>query len=283
MANTGLTPDFTQPAGEPALIGADSVSWRVFKNPVALYIGGITAVLLELAEPRVRTGVWEHTTFRTDPLPRMQRTGLAAMVTVYGPKSAAEKMIAGITRQHAKVRGETPEGQSYHALQGELMDWVQATASYGFLQAYHRFVRPLSQAERDRFYQESIAGARLYGAPGSPASEAEQIALFERMQPLLRDHAIVHEFLDIIARTHALPLLLRPLEAAYLRAAISLLPAPVRVCLGLEARGVLGAWEQRVIRFSGRLFDRLTMRGAPPSQACVRLGLPANYLYRRRA
>ena len=86
--------DFTRPAGESALVSPDSVSWRVFKNPIALYVGGITAVLLELAEPRVRTGVWEHTTFRTDPIPRMERTGLAAMVTVYGARSEAERMIA---------------------------------------------------------------------------------------------------------------------------------------------------------------------------------------------
>ena len=47
---------------------ADSVAWRVFRNPVALFVGGVTAVILELAEPRVRSGVWDHTTFRTDPL-----------------------------------------------------------------------------------------------------------------------------------------------------------------------------------------------------------------------
>src|SRR5260221_11061623 len=32
--------DFTQPHGEEALVGPDSVSWRIFKNPVALFIGG---------------------------------------------------------------------------------------------------------------------------------------------------------------------------------------------------------------------------------------------------
>jgi uncharacterized protein (DUF2236 family) len=52
------------PAGEPALAAPDSVSWRVFKNPVSLFVGGVTAVILELAEPRVRTGVWEHSSFR---------------------------------------------------------------------------------------------------------------------------------------------------------------------------------------------------------------------------
>ena len=51
--------DFLRPAGEAALVSPDSVSWRVFKNPLSLFIGGVAAVIMELAEPRVRTGVWE--------------------------------------------------------------------------------------------------------------------------------------------------------------------------------------------------------------------------------
>src|SRR3954468_1929913 len=107
--------DFTRPLGEPALAAADSISWQVFKNPVSLFIGGVAAVILELAEPRVRSGVWEHTSFRREPVKRLRRTGLAAMVTVYGPRSAAESMIANVRRMHDKVRGETPAGEAYHA------------------------------------------------------------------------------------------------------------------------------------------------------------------------
>jgi len=70
--------DFSKPTGESALVSPDSVSWRVFKNPVSLFVGGVTAVIMELAEPRVRTGVWEHTTFRVNPIRRLRRTGRAA-------------------------------------------------------------------------------------------------------------------------------------------------------------------------------------------------------------
>ena len=48
-----LSLDFSQPAGEAALVSPNSVSWRVFKNPLSLFIGGVTAVIMELAEPRV--------------------------------------------------------------------------------------------------------------------------------------------------------------------------------------------------------------------------------------
>jgi uncharacterized protein (DUF2236 family) len=147
--------DFRRPPGELALVAPDSVSWRVFKNPVSLFIGGVSAVILELAEPRVRTGVWEHSSFRADPLSRLKRTGLAAMVTVYGARSTAEAMIAGVRRMHDRVAGDTPAGTAYSASDVDLLDWVQATASFGFLEAYHAYARPLSAADRDRFYAEA--------------------------------------------------------------------------------------------------------------------------------
>jgi uncharacterized protein (DUF2236 family) len=272
--------DFTQPAGEAALAAPDSVSWRVFKNLVALYIGGIAAVLLELAEPRVRSGVWDHTTFRTDPLARMQRTGLAAMVTVYGARSVAEQMIRGITRMHSRVSGVTPDGRAYTALEPELMDWVQVTASFGFLQGYHQFVTPLSAADRDRFYSEAAPSAQLYGAPGTPANEAQQQALFAKMLPQLEPSAIVFEFLDIMQRTRSLPRLLQPLQSLYLRAAVSLLPQVVRERLQLDRDYRLSTWQRTLVRASGALADRIVLRAAPPAQACTRLGLPADYLYK---
>jgi hypothetical protein len=133
--------DFSQPVGEAALVSPNSVSWRVFKNPLSLFIGGVTAVIMELAEPRVRTGVWEHTNFRADPIRRLRRTGFAAMVTIYGARSAAEAMIARVRRMHDMVAGTTPSGEAYCANDPELLNWVQATAAYGFLQSYHSYVR----------------------------------------------------------------------------------------------------------------------------------------------
>lgn len=265
--------DFTTPPGEPALALPDSVSWQVFGNPVALFIGGVTAVLLELAEPRVRSGVWDHTSFRTDPLPRMKRTGLAAMVTVYGARSRAEAMIAGIGRMHGRVAGVTPDGQPYRADDPELLDWVQATASYGFMEAYHRFVRPLTDAERDRFYAEAAPAARLYGATGAPTSVAALEACFEAMRPKLEPSAIVMDFLSIMRRTAILPGPLWATQGLFIRAAVALLPAWTRETLGLGAAWSLRPWEARLVRAAGALAERMPVPGGPRDQARRRLGL----------
>jgi uncharacterized protein (DUF2236 family) len=214
----GMDFDFAAPVGEAALIPSSSVSWRVFKNPVTLFIGGVAAVILELAEPGVRDGVWEHSSFRTDALTRLRRTGLAAMMSVYGPHSRAETMIAGVVRAHGRVAGTTSEGAPYSANDPVLLDWVQATASYGFIRAYHTYVERLSYRERDSALAEGAAVARLYGAVGAPSSEAKMAALFAWMDPRLVPSPIILEFLEIMEKVPALPRAARPFQRMLLRA-----------------------------------------------------------------
>ena len=272
--------EFTKPSGEPALAAPESVSWRVFKNPVALFVGGVTAVILELAEPRVRTGVWQHSSFRTDPLGRLKRTGLAAMVTVYGARSVAEAMIAGVGRQHARVGGVTPEGMAYRADEAVLLDWVQATASFGFLNAYHTLVQPLSAQDRDRFYAEAAPAARLYGAVGAPASQAAWAAQLAAMLPALERSDIVLEFLDLMRGVKVAGPLSR-LQHPLIRAAVGLVPDEVRTVLGLGREWSPRPLELPLIRAAARIADHTPIPGAPPYEACVRMGLPGNWLYRR--
>ena len=277
----GAVADFTQPPGEPALVLPDSVSWQIFKNPVALFVGGVAAVILELAEPAVRTGVWEHSSFRSDPVRRLQRTGLAAMVTVYGARSTAETMIASVVRLHGKVEGRTPGGEAYRANDVGLLTWVQATAGYGFAEAYSRYVRPLGPAELDRLYREGAPAAHLYGALDAPTCDAELQALFASKQERLEPSPIVFEFLDIMRTAPAFPAPLRPLQRMLVRAAVEMTPAWVRQRLGLSAAHGLRAWEKPLVRQAGRLADRIVLRSSPAVQSCLRLGLPADYLYRR--
>jgi uncharacterized protein (DUF2236 family) len=269
--------DFT--TGEEALVPPDSLSWRVFKNPLSVFIGGVAAVLLELAEPRVRTGVWEHTTFRSDPVKRMQRTGLAAMITVYGPRGAAEEMIAGVVKAHARVVGTTPEGQPYCANDPELLAWVHATASFGFVESYSRYVRTLSRDDCDRFYREGEIPARLYGAVNTPRFDDERLALFAHMAPLLQPSPIIMEFLTILHDAPAFPAPLRGLQRLLIRAAVELVPQKLRERLQLTRNG-LRLWELPLVRSLCAGADRVLLNTSPAVQSCRRLGLPSDYLYR---
>jgi uncharacterized protein (DUF2236 family) len=275
------TVDFAHPRGEAALASPDSISWQVFRNPVSLFVGGVAAVILELAEPRVRSGVWDHSRFRSDPVERLQRTGLAAMVTVYAARSVAEKMIAGIRQTHRSVTGTTPTGEAYRADDPELLDWVQGTAEFGFLEAYCAYVRPLSLGDRDRLYAEGIPSAELYGATGAPRSTAEMNHMLRRMRPRLEASPAVVEFLEIMKAAPLLPPALRPVQEMHVRAAVEIVPAWVRSLLGLGPEWLPHAWEKAIVKAAAAVSGRYRLDTSPPAQACIRLGLPPDYLHRK--
>lgn len=275
--------DFSRPFGEPALLAPDTAAWQIFRNPVSLFIGGVAAVLLELAEPRVRSGVWEHSSFREKPVERLRRTGLAAMATVYAARSVAEAMIASVRDLHERVGGVTQAGDAYRANDPELLDWVQATASYGFLQAYLHFVRDVRPAQRDAFYAEGAEAALLYGCVEPPGSEAQMEAKLAAMRPKLEPSPVVFEFLEIMRGAEILPSLVQPAQGMMIRAAVDILPLWARQLLGLGQPYGLRGFERMIVRQAGAAADRIRLDSSPAARASVRLGLSPDYLWKAAA
>ncbi|HVJ01174.1 MAG TPA: oxygenase MpaB family protein [Sphingomonas sp.] len=266
--------DFSTPPGEPAVLPPDSVSWRVFRNPVTMYVGGIAAVLLELGEPRVRHGVWDHSSFKRDPARRLRRTGTAAMVTVYGARSRFEALAARVNRMHGAIEGTTPGGEAYRADDPELLLWVQATATWAFLEAYARYAAPITVPDRDRYYREARPGAALYGVEDPPESEAAMHALMAAMAPRLEPSPILGELLEILRTAAILPRPLRWLQRIGARAAVDLLPPEMQARLGLEEDGRLGAGERLLLRRLARMAERVELPSSPAAQARARLASP---------
>jgi len=276
----GWRVDYTAPAGEPAFAGPGSISWQVFKNPVALAVGGICAVLLEFADARIRSGVWDHSVFKTDPIGRSKRTGTAAMVGVYGPQAAARRVIQGVTSMHARVLGETPSGEGYRALDVELLDWVSATASYGFLMGYDRFVRPLSEADKLSFFAEGETVAGLYGVQTKIRSLADFDAMMLKLLPRFEPHPINTEFLGIMKSGRAAPGVPKGLQSSLVNAAVENLPPAVRETLGLGPEYDLSAAGRLAVRTMARIAETVPDTAGPPAQACERLGLPRSFLWK---
>jgi uncharacterized protein (DUF2236 family) len=285
MADTylGWKIDYANPPGEPAYLDPGSMHWRVYKNPIALAVGGVAAVLLEFADARIRSGVWDHSTYKADPIGRSKRTGIAAMVGVYGPQAAARRVIQGVTNMHTRVVGQTPNGEAYKALDVELLDWVSATAGYGFLNAYDRFVSPLSETEKIQFYEEAHPIARLYGVKYSPSSQADFMAMMDKLAPRFEPHPIVEEFLAIIQSGKAAPNAPKVLHKALARASVSLLPPIVRQKLALGRNYDLTTFDRLALKAAGKLAEKIPVKTSPPSQASLRLGLPYDFLYRGKA
>lgn len=271
--------DFANPPGEASLQHPSSVQWRIFKNPIALGVGGVAAVLMEFADARIRSGVWDHSTYKADPIGRSKRTGIAAMVGVYGPESAARRVIAGVTNMHARVGGQTPKGEAYQALDTELLDWVAATAAFGFLNAYDRFVSPVSEADKSRFYTEGAKVTRLYGVKRSPISSADFLDMMDGLKDRFEPHPIVNEFLAIIQSGRAAPAVPKFLHRALARASVSILPPLIRERLELGKEFDLTTTDRMMLKTVGRLAENVPVKSSPACQASVRLGLPWKFPY----
>jgi uncharacterized protein (DUF2236 family) len=247
----------------------------VFGNPVSLAVGGVAAVLLELGEPRVRAGVWDHSSFRRDPRERIRRTGYGALLTVFAAESRFAAYAARVNAIHAQVGGRADDGRAYRADEPELLRWVQATAAIGFVWAYELLVARLSDAERDGFFQEAMVGARYYGVTQPPGSAAEAQALLEAVTPQLSPSPVLGEYLAIMRGAPIMPGPARALQPALVRAANGIVPPAVRMQLGLAGEPVWSSAERAMWRLLAEAAERVPRPGDPRRLAERRLRRPA--------
>jgi uncharacterized protein (DUF2236 family) len=140
------------------------------------------------------------------------------------------------------------------------------------LAAYERCVRPVADAERDGYYLENQASARLYGVAAPPGDEAAFQRLLEHMRRRLEPSAVMLEFIATMERVPLLPALARPLQRLFMRAAVQCLPAWVRQRLELDGpRWAVSAWQWGLLRAIGRAADNLDHPELPAVLAQHRL------------
>jgi uncharacterized protein (DUF2236 family) len=138
---------------------------------------------------------------------------------------------------------------------------------------------PLSDVQLDAYYAEAAPIAALYGSTDSPRSETERALLFEAVRPKLEPSPTIDEFLAIMMSVPALPRAGRPAQRLLVRAAVDILPGEIRARLRLEKHR-LRPWERPLVQALAKTGARLVLRTSPAVQACRRLGLPDDWLYR---
>lgn len=99
--------------------------------------------------------------------------------------------------------------------------------------------------------------------------------------PGLERSDILEDLLTILDTAPILPAALRGLQPLATRAAIDLLPEPIRLRIGLGERRPLGRSGEAMLRGLARVADRVPLASSPAAQALKRMGLPADYLRRR--
>ena len=140
---------------------------------MAVLVGsGARALLLQVAHPKVAAAVADHSRYAEDPMGRLQGTLDAIYAFAFADTSAAMDRVQRVNRIHDPVRGSLPAavgahpaGDPYDAHDPTLLLWVYATLIDSSLVAYERFVAPLSEAERDGYYQEMRRVGHVWGIP----------------------------------------------------------------------------------------------------------------------
>jgi uncharacterized protein (DUF2236 family) len=145
--------------------GSETLSWRLNSRWFVL-IGGARAAIMQVAEPKVAAGVAQYSSYRTDPLGRLERT-MDAMLTIgFGTPQRREQVLDELREVHGRVRGRTQGGSPYSALDPQLMYWVLATLVDTVMVVERRYVGRMRRIDRERYVDESRAVADAFGIPG---------------------------------------------------------------------------------------------------------------------
>lgn len=239
-------------------------------------LGGGTALLLQLAHPKVALGVAEHSGFQASPFPRLLSTLDYLGMVVFGTRDDAHRVAWSAMRRHDAVRGD-----GYSAHDPELLLWVQATLFQISKQLHERFLGPLEPEKAEEYYQQMAQLAVLLGAPREALPD--DAAAFDAYWTTMVTTLEVSDAAREQARAVLFPAVFRwlawPAMVVFRLTTTGLLPDPIRRQYGL-------AWTPRrerlflllmtVIGFIMRLVP------GPIRRLPVRLSLPLVRRFRWR-
>ena len=157
------------------LYGPDSVTWRVHGDPI-MPLAGPRALLLQALQPEAMAGVAGSSGFKDDPWGRLHRTAEYVGVTTFGTTSEAERAGARVRAIHHRLGLDDPH----------LLLWVHCTEVESFLTTVTRCGVRLTSEDKDRYYLEQVANARLVGLETAPTNQAAMAEYFRSMRPELR-------------------------------------------------------------------------------------------------
>jgi len=227
-----------EPAGDPGLFGADSATWVVHSD-LAMLVGGLRALLVQMLHPLAMAGVADHSDYRGDPWGRLHRTGEFLGLTTFGPAAAAEAALETVRRVHLRVRGTAPDGRAYSAGDPHLVEWIHIAEVDSFLRAHQRYGHaPLDAAGADAYVSEMAVIAERLGSANPPRTVSSLRARLEAFRPELQVGSQARAAVRFLA-VPPLPAAARPAYGLVTAAAVGLLPGFARRALWLPVLPVV--------------------------------------------
>lgn len=154
----------------------DSISWRIFADPVSK-LGGMAALLLQALNPHMMRLFYNATASHDDSAGRDERTGQYFETVIFGDRAHADAASAAVRRLHERAVWTDPDtGEQLRADKPEWLAWTHNTFVFTLLRASREFGVDITPEEGDRFVVEQQVAARLIGIEDEsllPSTEAE--------------------------------------------------------------------------------------------------------------
>jgi uncharacterized protein (DUF2236 family) len=257
------------PGGDPQFPAGSPIT-RVHGD-ASMFIGGLSALLLQSLHPLAMAGVAEHSGYRGDPWGRLARTSHFLAVTTFGSADEAQQQIDVVKAVHRRVVGIAPDGRPYAATDPHLLAWVHLAEVVSFVRSYQRYgAEPLTAAEADEYVEQSGSIALALGADVVPRTVDESIAMLEAYRPELQGTPAARSAARFLVANPPLPVPLRPAYLPIAAAGVSLLPRWARWPLRLPW---LPVTEATLARAGGEAVTR-TIRWALPAGATTATAAP---------
>ena len=260
--------------GDPGLVGGPgSMSWEINGDMASVGAAGSGAIIMEILHPSVMAGVYDQSTYRTEPLKRARNTLGYVLRTTFGNTEAATSVIEHVKKIHGYVEGVRPDGVPYRALDPELIAWVHTCIPWAIMEAFDCYRRPLTIAEKDQYLREQAVVGRMGGADWVPETKAELDDFVASMAPKMGMNFQTRSFIDFLIGKTGGPDAASGREQLErrlgLQASMSLMPEWARELTGLSASSVLQrAYLDPMTRLQSSL-----LRWALPELPCKTLAL----------
>lgn len=135
-------------------VGPESLTWRYAGDVRYVLLGLSQAFLLQAAHPVISLGVEQHSTYKTDPVGRFERSIKLLWPVLYNTRAGARDYGNRVRERHRDIKGTDGSGKAYHALNPEPYLWVHMTA----LESMIRFAGYIGEApgpaQRQQMFQE---------------------------------------------------------------------------------------------------------------------------------
>lgn len=232
---------------------------RTVHGDASMFIGGLSALLLQSLHPLAMAAVAGHSGYRGDPWGRLQRTSTFLAVTTFGTAEDAQHAVDRVRTIHARIRGTTTDGIPYHAADPHLLAWVHAAETDSFLRAHERYgAHPLDAAGYDAYVADTARVAEALGVIDPPLDRRELTERLNAYRPELRATSEARAAARFLLFQPPLPLPVRPFYGALAANAVALLPPWARSMLRLPRVPLV---EDIAVRPTGQALTR-TIRWA---------------------